>query len=112
MQMEFDVRDDVCILHLKGRFTTGSDLEYQFARDELQKKKNVRNTIANCAELPFIDSTGLSFMVGLHKLLKDRGGRFVLTFVNPRVRDSLELTRLLELIPVFEDVDSAVAAIM
>jgi anti-anti-sigma factor len=65
----------------------------------------------NCAALPYIDSTGLSFVVALHNTLKDRGGRLALSFVNPRVRKLLELTRLLEVIPVFDDVDSAFAAI-
>jgi anti-sigma B factor antagonist len=110
MELKFDVRDNICILSLIGRFTTGSDSEYRLAWEEL-RKRGVRNTIVNCAELPYIDSTGLSFMVGLHKKLKDDGSRFVLTLVNPRVRSLLELTRLHELIPVFDDLDAALKAI-
>jgi len=110
MQLKIDVRDRTCVVTLKGRFTTGSDLEYKLVSQELEKR-DVRHTVVNCAELPCIDSTGLSFVVALHNTLKNRGGRIALTFVNPRVRKLLELTRLLEVIPVFDDVDSALAAI-
>jgi anti-anti-sigma factor len=110
MELKFDIRDNICMLTLKGRFTTGSDWDYRCAWDEL-RRRGVPNTILNCAELPYIDSTGLSFMVGLHNKLKDHGCWFGLILVNPRVRKVLELTRLLEFMPIFDDVDSAVAAI-
>ena len=110
MVLEFDIRDDICVLSLKGRFVSGSDSEYELASEEL-RRANVRNAILNCAELPYIDSTGLSFVVALHKTLHDRGGKVVLSFVNARVRKLLALTRLVEVIPVFDDVDSAFEAI-
>ena len=111
MQLKFDVYENACVVTLQGRFATGSDSEYRVVSEKLQKI-DARNTIVNCAELPFLDSTGLSFMVALHNLLKRRGGQVALTFVNPRVRKLLELTRLVEVIPVFDDLDSALAEIM
>lgn len=110
MELKFDVHDNTCIVSLKGRFTTGSDSEYRVVAEELQRVP-ARNAIVNCAELPCIDSTGLSFVVALHKMMRDRGGRIALSFVNVRVRKLLELTRLLEVIPIFKDVESALAAI-
>jgi anti-anti-sigma factor len=111
MQLIFDVYENACVVTLKGRFATGSDSEYRAVSEKLQKL-DARNTIVNCAELPFLDSTGLSFVVALHNMLKHRGGRVALTLVNPRVRKLLELTRLVEVIPVFDDLDSALAEIM
>ena len=110
MQLKFYVRENTCILNLQGRFTTGSDVEYRLASEEI-RKRNVRNTIVNCAELPYLDSTGLSFVVALHNMQRERGGRIALAIVNCRVRKLLELTRLLEIIPVFEDLESAFASI-
>jgi len=109
MQLKFDAYENTCIVTLKGRFTTGSDSEYRLVCEELQRVE-ARNAIVNCAELPCIDSTGLSFVVALHNMVRDRGGRIALSFVNARVRKLLELTRLLEVIPVFDDVESALCA--
>jgi|ERR1051326_5808410 anti-anti-sigma factor len=109
MQLTFDLYGNICIVSLKGRFTTGSESEYRLVSQEIQEL-GARNTIVNCADLPWLDSTGLSFVVALHNMLKDRNGEIALTFVNARVRKSLELTRLLEVIPVFDNMESALAA--
>ena len=110
MQLKFDIRDEICIVTLKGRFTMDSDSEYTIVKEELEKR-DLRKTIVNCAELPSIDSTGLTFVVALHHMLKDRGGCIALTSVNARVHKLLELTHLLEFVPVFDDMDAAFAAI-
>ena len=106
LQIQTELRNDVCILRLKGRFVTGSDDEFLFARDEL-RHSGLRKVLADCRELPYIDSTGLAFMVDLYTELRDSGGRFVLAGANPRVRQVLQLTRLDRFIPILADEQAA-----
>lgn len=102
MHIELEIRNGFCMLRLKGRFATGSDLDYVRARDALQSA-GARNVLADCREVPYIDSTGISFIVGLHKALRDSGGCLALANVNHRIRKVLEITGLDGVIRVLGD---------
>jgi len=106
MRLEPQIRDGVCVLRLKGRFVTGSDAEFLAARDYLTEA-GIANAILDLNSVPYIDSTGLAFIVELHKSLVARGGQLLLVGANPRVREVLEMTRIAEIVPQFSDLESA-----
>jgi len=110
MRLESEIRDGVFILRLKGRFVTGSNAEVASARSQLQGT-GVATVVVDLGEVPYIDSTGLAFLVDLYKILQARGGQLALAGANARVLEVLALTRIGELIPVFDDQESAVAAL-
>jgi anti-anti-sigma factor len=110
MRLESQIRDGVCILRLQGRFVTGSDAELLSAQNSLQKI-GISNAIVDLSAVPYIDSTGLAFVVELHKSLVSRGGQLFLAYANARVREVLEMTHIGEIVPLFEDVEEAEAAL-
>jgi anti-anti-sigma factor len=110
MRIEFTVQNDLCILRLKGRFVTGSDVDYLRTRDALQNQ-GLRKVVADCREVPYIDSTGLTFVVGLYAAMKKSTGNFVLANANRRVRDVLGIAGLDGVIPIFENEQAAIAAL-
>lgn len=110
MHIEIEIQNGFCMLRLKGRFVTGSDSDYVRTRDALQSA-GARNVLADCGEVPYIDSTGISFMVGLHKALRDSGGCFALANVNHRIRKVLEITGLNGVIRVLDDSPPAPGAL-
>jgi anti-anti-sigma factor len=110
MCLEFQIRDGVGILRLQGRFVTGADAEFVSARNSLQQA-GIDNAIVDLRAVPYIDSTGLAFVVELHKFLAGRGGQLFLASANQRVREVLRLTRIGEIIPLFEDAEDAEAAL-
>ena len=110
MHIDFEVKNDLCILRLKGRFMTGSNAEFKNAKAELQRT-GCRRVIADLREVPFLDSTGIAFVVSLYTTLTNSGGHFVLASLNHRIREVLKITTLDEIIPIFDDVDAARAAL-
>jgi anti-anti-sigma factor len=106
MRLESQIREGVGVLRLVGRFVTGSDAEFLSAKNLLEKA-GVVNTVVDLSEVPYIDSTGLAFVVELHKALQRRGGRLMLANANARVREVLEMTRIGEIVPMFDDVEDA-----
>jgi len=106
MRLLPQVRDGVCVLRLQGRFVTGSDCELLSAQSYMLDNGIVKAVI-DLSEVPYIDSTGLAFVVELHKALESRGGQLLLARANERVREVLEMTRIGEIIPLFEDVEDA-----
>ena len=110
MRLESETRDGVSILRLKGRFVTGSDAALVSARKSLEEA-GIDKTILDLGAVPYIDSTGLAFVVELHKSLAVRGGQLFLANANERVREILEITRISEVVPLFQDVEDAEAAL-
>ncbi len=110
MRLEFQIRNDIGFLRLKGRFVTGSDAELVSAKNQLQLA-GISNAIADLTEVPYIDSTGLAFVVEIHKALQCRGGQLVLAGANPRVREILGLTRISQIVSIFDDQEAAEQAL-
>jgi anti-anti-sigma factor len=110
MRLESQIHDGVCVLRLKGRFVTGSDTEFVSARNHLQEA-GIAKAVVDLSAVPYIDSTGLAFVVDLHKSLASRGGQLFLAAANARVREVLEITRIGEIVPLFNNVDEAEAAL-
>jgi anti-anti-sigma factor len=110
MRLQSQIRDGVCILRLQGRFVTGSDAELVSVRNSLQEN-GIAKAVLDLGAVPYIDSTGLAFIVDLHNSLASRGGQLFLADANRRVREVLQMTRIGEIIPAFEDVADAEAAL-
>ncbi|MGA2579957.1 MAG: STAS domain-containing protein [Bryobacteraceae bacterium] len=110
MRLESQIHEGVCILRLQGRFVTGSDVELGSARDLLQEI-GIAKAVLDLSAVPYLDSTGLAFVVELHKSLASRGGQLFLANANRRVREVLQITRIAEIVPLFQDVEDAEAAL-
>jgi anti-anti-sigma factor len=110
MRLESQIHDGVCVLHAQGRFVTGSDAELASAQNYL-REAGIANAVLDLTAVPYVDSTGLAFVVELHKSLASRGGQLFLASANARVREVLEMTRIGEIIPLFNCVEEAEAAL-
>lgn len=110
MVIELELKDDVCILRNKGRFATGTDAAYLRAKTDEIKKSGRRKVLADFREVPYIDSTGIGFVVGVYTSVTNMpGGRFVLVGPSHRVREVLDLMRLSTVIPMAADETSGLA---
>ncbi len=110
MQVDIEHNDDICILRLKGRFATGSDRDYLSKKAGEIRSRNCVRVVVDFREVPYIDSTGIGFVVGLFtNVTKNPEGRFVLVGPHPRVKEVLRLTRLDTIIQVAIDMDAGYA---
>lgn len=80
--------------------------------DELHRilEAGGKNISIDMAELDFVDSSGLSVLISTLKFARNEGGDLVLLNVNPRIMALLELTRLNEIIDIYSDQESLIAA--
>ena len=100
--------DDVVILDLSGRITMGEGAV--IVRDNLQKLLDAgdRKFLVNLADVDYIDSSGLGELVVAFTTVRNHGGQLKLLNLTKRVRDLLQITKLLT---VFESFDSEAEAI-
>ena len=104
MLIEFDYKDDICILRPKGRFATGLDAVYLRSKTEELKKSGCRKVMADFRDVPYVDSTGIGFLVGVYTTVTGTlGGRFVVVGPHHRVQEVLDITHLSTVIPIAAD---------
>jgi anti-sigma B factor antagonist len=110
MRLEYAVREGVCVLRPVGRFVTGSDAELLSAKNYLENA-GVLKAVIDLSGLSYIDSTGLAFVVELHKAMHACGGQLVLAGANTRVREVLRLTKIDGIVCLVAGADEAEAAL-
>jgi anti-sigma B factor antagonist len=66
--------------------------------------------IVDLSGVDFIDSIGLGVVVAALKRARSHGGEVIIAGAVPRVRAVFEITRLVEIIDFFADVDEALVA--
>jgi anti-anti-sigma factor len=110
MLIEIEQNDRVCILHCKGRFVAGPEMEYMQTKLDDIKRRACTKILADFQDVTSIGSTGVAFIVGTYtSVMRKPGGRFVLARASPLVRHVLDLTGLSTVIPQASDLASGLA---
>lgn len=109
--MPFEVKErrragSVLVLELAGRLTMGANEELDTALQGLIAQGE-RALLLDCAGIPLIDSQGIQSLVRGVTSMENRGGKLKLLKLTPRVREVLDLTRLLSVVEAFEDEEAA-----
>jgi anti-anti-sigma factor len=112
MFVDFEQEGDVCILRMTGRFATGQDAEYLRGKTDELKRNGYRKIVADLANVAYVDSTGIGFLIGIYTgIVKDKGNHFVLASPNPRVKEVLTITKLSAILPTYPTVPEAVTSL-
>jgi len=64
--------------------------------------------IVDLAEVPFIDSAGLTALVSALKLIRRGGGSLLLSGIQPQARTVLSLTMLDQVFTIYPNIEAAV----
>jgi anti-anti-sigma factor len=110
LQMSIRESDDVTILDLHGRATIGVECELLGSRLKELVAHGVRKLLLNLAEVNQVDSSGLSVIAETSASLQEQGGSLKFLRPNSRVLAVLQVTRVLEIVPSFDDETQALAS--
>ncbi len=107
MKIDKFVRDDYCILALKGEFDT---FYVPSLQDEIQTllDSGIAHVILNLRMVKFINSTALGAIIKVHKLCKAASGELVVAQPSAFVRDVIGKIGIDQLVPVYDDEEQAV----
>jgi anti-sigma B factor antagonist len=95
--------DDVVILDLSGRITIGEGT--LMLRSEIHKLLDAgeQKFLLNLADVDYIDSSGLGELVSSFTTVRNKGGQLKLLSLTRRVRDLLQITKLLTVFEAFDN---------
>jgi anti-sigma B factor antagonist len=112
MLIEISIRESgkVTILDLRGTCTLDGGSEQLSGQLRRLFNNGVCNLVFNLEALTQVDSSGISVLVETYLSVRRNGGNLKLLRPGNRVRMVLNLFRLLDIIPNFEDETQALAS--
>jgi len=101
---------DVTIIDLSGRMIAGSGSQQILMALVEEYDRGRKWMLLNCADVTFVDSSGIGDILAAHAAIIRRGG--VVRLLNPTrtLRDSLERTQLNSVLDVYHDEAAAIAS--
>jgi anti-anti-sigma factor len=101
-----EVRDKVAVLRVAGRMDVESATQFEPACDSCISE-GFTTLVMDFGDLVYISSMGLRSVVTIAKKLKDKGGELRICRQTGLVRQVFEITRLTQLFPLFDSLESA-----
>jgi len=109
LKIESKKIDDVTVVHCTGRIVFGD--EASALRAELKKVlASSKKILLNLADVSYIDSGGLGSLVGVYSSARAAGADIKLSGLGQRVRDVLQITKLVTVFEVYDNEQKALAA--
>jgi anti-sigma B factor antagonist len=106
-----DLSIDVSTQETSTVVTLSGDIDIQTApalRERLASlSPAVRIVIVDLSAVEFLDSSGVGALVGAAAALRDTGGSLRLACPPPQVQKVFRISRLAEVIPIYDDVAAA-----
>jgi len=108
-KIETRQQNGVTIVSCNGRITFGD--EAMTLRESLKKiLAESRQVVLNLAGVSYIDSGGLGTLVGVYSSARGAGADIKLTGLGQRLKDTLQITKLVTVFEVYETEQQAVDA--
>jgi anti-sigma B factor antagonist len=111
MSLKVETRqvDGVTVVTCQGRIVLGE--EAAGLRDTLKKVLTTsRQIVLNLAGVDYIDSSGLGTLVGVYSSARSAGADIKLTGLGQRLRDVLQITKLVTVFEVYDTEQEALAS--
>ena len=101
---------NVVVLDLSGRITLGEGSGTVRSTIKDLSEKGKRNILVNLGDVSYIDSAGLGELIGGYASVTNQGGSIKLLYLQKKVRDLLQVTKLYSIFEAFDDEAAAVAS--
>src|SRR6476660_6019788 len=102
-------RGNSAVVYLSGAILFGEESASlrSLVRDLLNQSNQI---VLDLKEVSYIDSGGLGTLVALYASARKVGGEIKLSRLGPRANEVLQITKLMTIFDVYDNVDAAVAS--
>lgn len=103
--------ENVVVMDLSGKLTIGEPVMQ--LRDALRAQVSVGDSkfVVNLADVSYVDSSGLGELVSSYTTVRNKGGDVKLLKLTAKIKDLLQMTKLLTVFDVYDDEAKAVASL-
>lgn len=101
-------QDKIRVIAFDGGFDTKGSGEVRAALEPLAEEESIDGIVLDLNNVELLNSSGLGLIVINFKKFREKGKKLALCQLNTRNKEAFALTKLDELIPIFETVQQAV----
>lgn len=102
--------DGVMVLEMRGRIILGPETEAVRSRIKTLIEAGTLHIVLDLESIAYVDSVGLSTLISSYISARKAGGYLKLLHLPHGVRHLLQVTRLITVFDVYEDLHAAVAS--
>lgn len=110
MKITLQIVGEVCVLRLEGKFIVGGESIYLKDKVKDVLKMGMKNILVDLGKVPYVDSTGIGFLVSSQAAVNNEGGSLKLLSPNPRVQEVLKITKLEKVFEIFSKEEEALTS--
>ena len=110
MDTEGRQQSNTVVVDIAGKVTIGYDVKMRDAIAEA-REAGAQNILLNMRGVTRLDSSGIGELVAAHASVTKAGGRLLLVALPPKVATVLQITNLLVILELFDNIDEAIAAL-
>ena len=109
-ELNVSERDGCRVLSVTGELdvATAPQLRQEAVRLATSDRSDL---VLDLSGVDFLDSTGLGVIVGVLKRIRTHGGELAVAGTEPHVRKGFDITRISDVLPMYDTVDEACAAL-
>ena len=111
MHIESRAFGPVTVLDCAGDFTDGEDVGRLKSHVNLMCQRGSPRVVLNMSHVTYLNSVGLGGIVQTFKRLSDAGGELLVYGLQPNIRNTLTMTRLLQLFVELESLDEIISVL-
>lgn len=111
MAIDTSVSDGILVVNMRGELdhhaveTIRNDIEGTL------RDTHYRGLVLSFRDIDFMDSSGLGLILGRYRTVTQQGGRMALCEVNLSLRRIFEMSGILKIVTVYDDLETAVRAV-
>jgi anti-sigma B factor antagonist len=111
VRISIQFKEDIAVMSLSGRFLAGGDGPFLRQKVKELADAGTKRIVLNFSNVPYIDSTGLGFLVGSRVTAENTGMSMVLAGINPHVRKILDSVKLSQFFIMADDEAAALSKV-
>jgi len=103
--------DNVVVMDLSGKLTIGEPVMQLRDALRVQVAEGDSKFIVNLGDVSYVDSSGLGELVSSYTTVRNKGGDVKLLKLTAKIKDLLQMTKLLTVFDVYDDEAKAIASL-
>ena len=107
-KLELSFEQKTAVLKIFGEVNFENSNPIKEESKDLITKNNVENLIIDLGSVPYLDSSGIGFVLSIFKFMRDKKGRLILLNPSDKVKRVLEVTKIDNIIKIFYEKEKAV----
>jgi len=107
LHIKFTNKGTTLIISISGELDHHSAEHLRQKIDAEMVKATTRNVIFDFSKVSFMDSSGVGVIIGRYRNIQNLNGKMAVVNVDSRIGRIFEMSGLLNLLPVYDNIDDA-----